>query len=199
VRVFLDTNVLVSAFASRGLCSEIFELVLLDHDFVVGRNVLGELDRALRAKIKLSATRAAEIVDFVADEASDVDHAAPANADADAEDALVIGEALACRAQCFVTGDGALLRLARIDTLEILSPRQFWEALRARLLRGRPHIGRLTATPNRQPLRRSPPASRASRPGRRKRARARLPTRRRGTACDTRPPARELSTAARVR
>jgi putative PIN family toxin of toxin-antitoxin system len=133
VRVFLDANVLVSAFASRGLCAEVFELVLLDHDFVAGRNVLSELERALHEKVKLSALRSAEIVDFVANEAIEIiEDAAPANADADLQDALVIGEALASHAQCFVTGDGALLRLARVDTLEILSPRQFWETLRAR-------------------------------------------------------------------
>jgi hypothetical protein len=38
--VFLDTNVLVSAFASRGLCADLFETVLLEHDFLVGRNVI---------------------------------------------------------------------------------------------------------------------------------------------------------------
>jgi hypothetical protein len=44
----LDTNVLVSASASRGICADILEVVLLDHDLVVGRNMLRELDKALR-------------------------------------------------------------------------------------------------------------------------------------------------------
>ena len=100
VRVFLDTNVLVSAFASRGLCAEVFELVLLDHDLIVGRNVLRELDKALREKIKLPAARSAEIVDFVSSEATQVvDKAEPANANVDAADALVLGEALAGQAE----------------------------------------------------------------------------------------------------
>jgi len=58
VRVFLDTNVLVSAFASRGLCADLFELVLLEHDFVLGRNVLRELKKALRRMVRLSESRA---------------------------------------------------------------------------------------------------------------------------------------------
>lgn len=132
MRVFLDTNVLVSAFAARGLCADVFELVLLDHDLIVGRNVLRELDRALRAKIRLSDRRAAEIVDFVAGEAARVvDDAEPANANVDAADALVLGEALAGQADVFVTGDAALLRLVTAGTLEIVSPRQWWAALRA--------------------------------------------------------------------
>ena len=45
MKVFLDTNVLVSAFASRGICADLLELVLLEHDLIVGHNVLRELDR----------------------------------------------------------------------------------------------------------------------------------------------------------
>ncbi len=44
MRVFLDTNVLVSAFAARGICADLLELVLLEHDLIIGRHVLGELD-----------------------------------------------------------------------------------------------------------------------------------------------------------
>ena len=96
MRVFLDTNVLVSAFVSRGLCTEIFELVLLAHDLIVGRNVLRELEKALRVKVRLSAARSTEIIDFVSSEAVQVvDEAEPAMAEADAADARVLGEALA--------------------------------------------------------------------------------------------------------
>lgn len=132
MRVFLDTNVLVSAFAARGLCAEILELVLLDHDLILGRNVLRELAKALREKVKLPAARSAEIVDFVANEAAQIiDGAKPANANVDAADALVLGEALAGQADLFVTGDAALQRLAAVGALRIVSPRRFWEVLRA--------------------------------------------------------------------
>ena len=48
MRVYLDTNVLVSAFAARGLCADLLEVVLLEHEFTLGRNVLSELGKALR-------------------------------------------------------------------------------------------------------------------------------------------------------
>jgi putative PIN family toxin of toxin-antitoxin system len=132
VRVFLDTNVLVSAFASRGLCAEVLELVLLDHDLILGRNVLRELERALREKVRLPAARSAEIVDFVLGEAAQVvENAEAATVNVDAADALVMGEALAGQAESFVTGDAALQRLATVGALKIVSPRQFWEILRA--------------------------------------------------------------------
>ena len=132
MRIFLDTNVLVSAFASRGLCAEVLEVVLLDHHLIVGRNVLRELEKALREKVKLPVVRAAEIVDFVSTEATQVvDDAQPASANVDVADAIVLGEALASHTDLFVTGDAALLRLAGIGALKIISPRQFWEVLRA--------------------------------------------------------------------
>lgn len=132
MRVFLDTNVLVSAFASRGLCAEVLELVLLDHDLILGRNVLRELEKALRDKVKLPVARSAEIIAFVSGEATQVvNQAEPADVHVDEADALVLGEALASHVDLFVSGDAALLRLATVGALKIVSPRQFWEFLRA--------------------------------------------------------------------
>ena len=131
MRVFLDTNVLVSAFATRGLCAEVLELVLLDHDLIVGRNVLRELEKALREKVKLSPTRAAEVVDFVLSEATQVvNKADPVQLRVDAADAVVLGEAIAGQAELFVTGGAVLLHLTSAKTVKIISPRQLWEMLR---------------------------------------------------------------------
>ena len=133
MRVFLDTNVLVSAFATRGLCADLLEVVLLEHDLIVGGNVVRELTKALRQKVRLPAARVAEIVEFVKGEASlVVDRTGAALIDADPEDALVVGEALAGDAEVFVKGDAALLRLPAIPNLKIASPRQFWELLHDR-------------------------------------------------------------------
>ena len=106
-------------------------MVLLDHDLILGRNVLREFEKALREKVKLPVVRSAEIIDFVSSEAIQAaDKAEPAIANVDAADALVLGEALAGQAESLVTGDAALLRLAAVGALKIVSPRQFWEVLR---------------------------------------------------------------------
>lgn len=132
MRIFLDTNVLVSAFATRGLCAEVLELVLLDHDLITGRNVLRELEQTLRDEIKVSAHRSTEVVDFVLGEATEVvDNTDPANLPIDPDDALVLGEAIAGHAEFFVTGDAALLRLKAAVSVKIISPRQLWATLRA--------------------------------------------------------------------
>ncbi len=131
MRVFLDTNVLVSAFATRGLCADVLELVLLEHDLVLGRHVVQELDKALRSKLRLPAARAKAIVDFVSGEAAQtIVQAAPARVRADPADAHILGEALAAKAALFVTGDTALLELRAIENMEIVSPRGFWEKMK---------------------------------------------------------------------
>jgi uncharacterized protein len=53
VRVAPDTNVLVSALATRGLCADIFNLVLAEHELMVGETVVAELRRVLREKIRV--------------------------------------------------------------------------------------------------------------------------------------------------
>jgi putative PIN family toxin of toxin-antitoxin system len=128
VRVFLDTNVLVSAFATRGLCADLFEWVLLEHDLVLGALVVDELGRSLRRKLKLPAAVADEIVAFVSEEASQiVGECRPVDAKVDRADARVLGEAIAGRADVFVTGDAALLRLQAVEKMKIVSPRGLWE------------------------------------------------------------------------
>lgn len=130
MRVFLDTNVLVSAFATRGLCADLFEVVLLEHQLITGDTVLVELRRTLRAKLKLPVTRCEEILVYLREAASTcVRSSSPAPARVDADDAAVLGEALAGAADVFVTGDGAVQRLSALDRMRILSPREFWNLL----------------------------------------------------------------------
>ena len=133
MRVFLDTNVLVSAFASRGLCADLFELILLEHELIVGTRVLVELRRSMRQKIKLPAAGSDEIIEFVREHTNTlVESGEPIVAAVDDDDARVIGEAIAGRADVFVTGDTAIQRLGVVGQMRILSPRAFWDYLHVR-------------------------------------------------------------------
>jgi len=130
LRVFLDTNVLVSAFAARGLCADLFELVLLEHELILGRSVLRELSKALQQKVKLTARDTTAIVIFLTDEATQlVESSRPIAATIDNDDAIVLGDAVVSHAEVFVTGDAKVLGLGHHGDLRILSPRAFWELL----------------------------------------------------------------------
>ena len=128
MRVFLDTNVLASALATRGLCADLFESVLAEHDLLTSTAVLGELERILASKFRLPADLVRsylELIDGAAErivETIELPRPVP-----DPDDAPILAAALAGQAGCFVTGDKALLELGEIAGLPILSPRQFWE------------------------------------------------------------------------
>jgi len=131
LRVFLDTNVLVSAFAARGLCADLFEIVLLEHDLILADSVLRELSRALQQKVKLPMRDCAAILAFLTDEAAKiVKSSRPASAPVDEDDAIVLGDAIGGQANVFVTGDAKVLTLRHHEGLDIVSPRAFWEMLK---------------------------------------------------------------------
>jgi len=50
MRVFLDTNVLVSAVATRGLCADVLREVLVSHQLVISSPLLNELTNILHSK-----------------------------------------------------------------------------------------------------------------------------------------------------
>jgi putative PIN family toxin of toxin-antitoxin system len=131
VRVFLDTNVLVSAFGTRGLCAEVLTLVLAEHELVLGEQLLGELERVLRQKMRVPAKRTAEVLAFLRSRGSVSAAIAPGLIKVrDPSDAKILGEAVAGDAEILVTGDKDLLDVAAKAPFPIVTPRGFWEQLR---------------------------------------------------------------------
>ena len=68
MRVFLDTNVLVSAFTTRGLCEDVLREVLASHDLIVSVLLFNELERTLRGKFKIPKTLISEILIFLGED-----------------------------------------------------------------------------------------------------------------------------------
>lgn len=130
--VCFDTNVLVSAVATRGLCADIVNAALAGHEPIVGETVLAELRQVLRRKLRLPAATVEKMDDFLRTHATVIAATlVPVNPALDEADNKVLAQALAGKADAFVTGDRALLELSTIAPVRILSPRGFWELLRA--------------------------------------------------------------------
>ena len=130
MRVFLDTNVLVAAFATRGLCADVLRAVLVQHEPVVADVVRDETARVLREKIGLDEARIDSVIGFLEPFRCDAapDRSVPAVELRDPTDVVVVHAAIACKADVVVTGDKDLLE-ARLPIV-VRSPRAFWEALR---------------------------------------------------------------------
>lgn len=131
MRVALDTNVLVSAVATRGLSADVFNLILAEHELVVGETVLSELRRVLGEKIKVPSKTIDEVIALLRQEATVVKKAEElAVRIRDKTDLPVLSEAVAGNADVLVTGDKDLLEIEQKVPLQILSPRAFWEQIR---------------------------------------------------------------------
>lgn len=131
MRVFLDTNVLVSAFATRGLCTDLFRHVLAEHELVTGQAVLNELGRVLTERIQLPADKVESILQLLKEHPcvpvpQDVSHLQIR----DADDAVVLASALTARADVLVTGDRDLLEMEGDPGIRIMKPRDFWSLAR---------------------------------------------------------------------
>jgi len=65
MNIFTDTNVLVSAFTARGLCADLLEVILADHELMTGKFVLNELDRVLKEKLNVPGKKVYETLQFL--------------------------------------------------------------------------------------------------------------------------------------
>jgi putative PIN family toxin of toxin-antitoxin system len=141
MKVFLDTNVLASAAATRGLCADVLRLVFASHQLFISEQVLKELRNVLRLKFGVNQDLTDDFIwllqqDTVLTRPVQV----PRVEIQDKDDLFILAAAIAAEAEVFVTGDKELLRLGHVEELEILSPRPFWEKLKAQQQRraGRP-------------------------------------------------------------
>ena len=131
MKVFLDTNVLVSAVATRGLCTDVVREVLTSHELVISDSLLKELKRVLQQKLRLPSPLISGYIDLLQ---QDTIFAKPVNLPdvtiKDKDDLIILASALSANSDLLVTGDRELLALGKVRNLEIVSPREFWEKLK---------------------------------------------------------------------
>lgn len=134
MKVFLDSNVLVSAYATRGLCSDLLRVVLTEHELITAEVVLQEVARVLSGKMGVPSGAVDEIVASLRHHHVEPKSSRPPPVPvADPDDARVLAAALDAAAEMLVTGDSDLLKLpASAARIRIVNPRSAWELLRSR-------------------------------------------------------------------
>lgn len=125
----MDTNVLVSAFATRGLSADVLHLILSRHELQTGEFNLDELRRVLTGKLKVPASIARQAEDLLRRHHIEPMPMKPSTLEIrDPDDRWVLASALNAKADILITGDLDLLDVATMtDGIRIMSPRQFWE------------------------------------------------------------------------
>jgi putative PIN family toxin of toxin-antitoxin system len=128
VRILLDTNVLIAAFVSRGVCSALLEHCVDTHDLVTSMDLLDEYHDKLIRKFRLSPETAAGRVALLRSTVQIVTpEPLPSPVCRDPDDDLVLASAVAGECHCIITGDNDLLVLNEYAGIAIVSPAGFAE------------------------------------------------------------------------
>jgi putative PIN family toxin of toxin-antitoxin system len=131
VKIFLDTNVLISAYTARGICADLLRYILAEHELLTGEVNLSELRHVLRDRFHVSPALITTIEAELRDE-----HIVPRPTKPsplpirDPDDQWVLASAVDGPADLLVTGDQDLLAIADQAPLTIVDPRGCWDRLR---------------------------------------------------------------------
>jgi putative PIN family toxin of toxin-antitoxin system len=131
----LDANVWLSGLLTRGVCERVLDLCWTPASSITimcSEHLLAELAANAHAKFQVPVEEAAEAVAALRKRVELVEPlAVPADACRDPNDLPVLGAALAGQVACVVTGDRDLLEIKQYHGIPILSPREFYDRVRA--------------------------------------------------------------------
>lgn len=133
MRVFLDTNVLVSNLLFGGVCAEVVEIVLRHHTSVTGDYVIREAKGVLADRFGVPESLIEEYLDrFRRHHIEPLPEAPYKLPISDLDDPWIVASAVNARADLLVTGDKPLRSADdQVPELRIISPREFLELHRS--------------------------------------------------------------------
>ena len=130
MRVFLDTNIIVSAFATRGLCADLFREILAAHTLVTSEYILAETQNVLARGFKVPEETVIEIIALLRRQEMVITPATlPQLSIRDLDDLPVVAAAIEAKADYLVSGDKDILSLISLNDIKIATPREFWTVI----------------------------------------------------------------------
>lgn len=130
MRVFLDTNIIVSAFATRGLCADLFREILAAHTLVTSEYILSETQDVLARGFKVPEETVIEIIALLRRQEMVITPATlPQLSIRDRNDLPVVAAAIEAKADYLVSGDKDILSLIPLNDIKIATPREFWTVI----------------------------------------------------------------------
>jgi putative PIN family toxin of toxin-antitoxin system len=126
MKVVLDTNVLVAAFIAHGVCAEVFERVVGEHELIVSAHVLDEFRHVMSEKLGFASSRMDRALALLRRVGQIVEpEKLAAQVCRDSDDDALLALARSSIADCLVTGDDDLLVLQAFEGAAIITPRAF--------------------------------------------------------------------------
>ena len=127
MKIVLDTNVLVAAFVAHGTCSELLEHCIVQHEVVLSRFILDELQDVLTRKFDYTPAEAHSAVRLLRSRSRLIVPAPlPVPVCRDPDDDTILATARTAGCAALVTGDKDLTSLERYEGIRIIAPSDFW-------------------------------------------------------------------------
>ncbi len=124
---------MIASFATEGICHELFEICLDQHQIYLSKFILNEVAEKLDKKLKMPQEKIQAIYAFLTAHVQTVNHGKLTKRTCrDPKDDAILALGQAADAEYIITGHDDLLVLKNFGRTSIVSPRAFWEVLRDR-------------------------------------------------------------------
>ncbi|MBI5764880.1 MAG: putative toxin-antitoxin system toxin component, PIN family [Planctomycetes bacterium] len=128
MRLLLDTNVLVAAFLTRGVCAELFEHAAKLHELISSEPLLVEFEDVMARKLRFSKSDIAAATGLLRSRLTLVEPITiERSACRDRDDLVVLGTAVAGHCDALITGDADLQTIRSHKSIPILAPADYWK------------------------------------------------------------------------
>jgi len=127
MKIFFDTNVLISALVARGYSYDVVKDAGHKHDLYCSKHVVEEIERILPEKFHLSATTIRAALALIkryfihAKTSGNVEKICR-----DKKDNQILADAAHNGVDLIITGDKDLLVLKEYQGIKIIAPREYW-------------------------------------------------------------------------
>ncbi len=128
MKFVLDTNVLIAAFITSGVCHEILEHVIRNHKLVLSDFIVNEFKDKLLNKFQYDEKETDEALKLLLTRAEMV-QVSPlqSRVSPDPDDDNIIGTAVSANCDCIISGDKDLVNLKQFQNIRIIRPSEFWK------------------------------------------------------------------------
>ena len=128
MKIVLDSNVIIAAFTSRGLCNSIFELCIEKYKITISTYILDEVSNILGKKFNIPQNKISEILFYLKEFCTLENYKKiDEQISRDNDDDEIISLALDNSVNYIITGDKDLLILKKYKSIKFVTPREFWE------------------------------------------------------------------------
>ncbi len=131
MNIVLDSNVIIAAFAARGICHAVFEYCVISHSIVISEHIIQEVIEKLKDKLSMPVLLITDIEKYLR-ETCTIRNYNPLDQPVcrDPDDDEILALAKHTQAGYLITGDNDLLVLKQFESIAIVTPREFWDKMR---------------------------------------------------------------------